>query len=178
MQWSLLLASVSVSVAPAAEKAPEPAFAVQKRWNIGGEGGWDRLTTDPVYRRLYVTRSNRVTVLDIETGTVVGEIPGSANVHSVCLDASGKYGYITDGGSAVVRVFDRLTLSVVASVPTGSGPNAAVSMRSAMPFSFLTPAAKPSLSSTRRPMWLSVPSTFPANRQARSPTARDLYLSR
>jgi YVTN family beta-propeller protein len=122
----LLFAFFATSALPAATVKPPPVFAIQERWNIGGEGSWDRLTIDPVYRRLYVTRGNRVTVVDIDTGKAFGEILGLTNVRSICLDADGKYGYIADGGSDAVRVFDRATLNVVASLAVGANPDAAV----------------------------------------------------
>jgi YVTN family beta-propeller protein len=101
-------------------------FSVQQRWKIGGEGGWDHLTADPAYHRLYVTRSDRVTVVDTGTGEPLAEIAGSGNLHSVCLDRKGKYGYITDGASNAVRVFERATLRIVASLATGMNPDGAV----------------------------------------------------
>jgi DNA-binding beta-propeller fold protein YncE len=102
------------------------AYRVIQRWSIGGEGGWDHLADDPKNHRLYVTRGDRVVVVDTGTGKAVGEIAGSQNVHYVCLDPSGNYGWITDGAAGAVRVFDRESLQVMASIPAGVNPNAAV----------------------------------------------------
>src|SRR5947199_10379698 len=70
-----------VTAAPAAD----PGYKVTKKFKIGGEGGWDYLTMDSDARRLYITRFNRVTVMDADEGKVVGEIPGTTGVHGVAL---------------------------------------------------------------------------------------------
>ena len=64
-------------------------------------------------------------VVDTETGKVSGEVEGMTNVRDIALDDSGKYGYVTDvtdGTAGFVRVFDRSTLKLVASIPTGLIP--------------------------------------------------------
>ena len=47
------------------------------------------------------------------------------NIRNMALDDSGKYGYVTDvtdGTAGFVRVFDRITLKLVTSIPTGASP--------------------------------------------------------
>ena len=85
-------------------------YSVLTQWKIGGEGGWDYLTSDPAAHRLYVTHGPRVEVLDSDTGKVVGSITGLKGTHGVALDDSGKYGYVSDGGANAVVVFDRASL--------------------------------------------------------------------
>lgn len=101
-------------------------YTVLTRWTIGGEGGWDYLTSDPVGHRLYVTHGPRVEVLDSDTGKVVGSITGLKGTHGVALDDVGKYGYISDGGANVVVVFDRTSLEKLASIPAGANPDGIV----------------------------------------------------
>src|ERR1700721_4897316 len=103
-------------IAPATGFAQKP-YSVLTQWKIGGEGGWDYLTSDPAAHRLYVTHGPRVEVLDSDTGKVVGSITGLKGTHGVALDDSGKSGYVSDGGANVVVMFDRATLATVASIP-------------------------------------------------------------
>ena len=98
-------------------------YSVLTQWKIGGEGGWDYLTSDPAAHRLYVTHGPRVEVLDSDTGKVVGSITGLKGTHGVALDDSGKYGYVSDGGANAVVVFDRSSLATVASIPAGTNPD-------------------------------------------------------
>ena len=117
-----LAISASLLLAPSAALAQKP-YSVLTRWTVGGEGGWDYLTSDPKAHRLYVTHGPRVEVLDTDSGKVVGSITGLKGTHGVALDDSGKYGYVSDGGANVVVVFDRATLATVASIPAGTNPD-------------------------------------------------------
>jgi YVTN family beta-propeller protein len=117
-----LALSASILLATSAALAQKP-YSVLTRWTVGGEGGWDYLTSDPKAHRLYVTHGPRVEVLDTDSGKVVGSITGLKGTHGVALDDSGKFGYVSDGGANVVVVFDRATLATVASIPAGTNPD-------------------------------------------------------
>jgi YVTN family beta-propeller protein len=117
-----LALSASILLAPSAALAQKP-YSVLTQWTVGGEGGWDYLTSDPKAHRLYVTHGPRVEVLDTDSGKVIGSITGLKGTHGVALDDSGKYGYVSDGGANVVVVFDRATLATVASIPAGTNPD-------------------------------------------------------
>jgi YVTN family beta-propeller protein len=126
---ALGLSIFSSSLLHAASPKPLPQFHVQDQWNLGGKGGWGFLMLDTPARRLYIPRTDRVMVVDTDTGKLLGEIEGTNNVREIALDDSGKYGYVTDptdGSAGFVRVFDRSNFSVVAAVPTGAVPNAIV----------------------------------------------------
>jgi YVTN family beta-propeller protein len=109
----------------AATLTPPHEFHVRKQWDIGGDGGWGLLSLDTTNHQLYIPRTNRVTVIDTETGKLLGEIGGMTNARYIALDDSGKYGYVTDptdGTAGFVRVFDRSTLKLVTAIPTGRIP--------------------------------------------------------
>jgi len=101
-------------------------YRVIDRWKVGGEGGWDALTVDPVGHRLYLTHGPRVEVLDTLTGKLVGAITNLQGTHGVALDDSGKFGYISDGRGNTVVVFDCATLATVATIAVGQNPDAIV----------------------------------------------------
>ncbi len=111
---------------PQATELPGRPFVIKKAWTIGGEGNWDYLTLDPVALQLYIAHGPVVQVVDVSEGTVVGEVTGMRDAHGIALDSNGQYGYISDGPSNEVKVFDRETLEVVASIPTGKNPRAIV----------------------------------------------------
>ena len=110
-------------VFPAFTAAQQP-YKVIDRWKIGGDGFWDDLTADGQAHRLYLTHGARVDVVDTQSGKLIGAIAGLHGTHGVALDTAGKFGYITDGGGNAVVVFDRATLATVATIPTGTGPDA------------------------------------------------------
>ena len=106
--------------APALVRAEGP-YKVLDTWKLGGEGGWDYLSIDPVSHKLFVTRGTRVDVVDTATGKITGSVTGLHGVHGVAFDA-GNYGYITDRGTpSAVVVFDRSTLAMVATIAVGDG---------------------------------------------------------
>lgn len=115
----LAIAGVTAATAPAA------GYHVVKKIALGGEGGWDYLTADSAARRVYITRSTHVTVLDADTGKVVGEIPNLSGVHGVALAPDLGRGFISNGRSSVVTVFDLKTLKATGEVKsTGTNPDA------------------------------------------------------
>src|SRR6201996_8543236 len=116
---ALLMLALSASLTAVAQSP----YRVLTQWKIGGEGGWDYLTSDAHAHRLYVTHGPRVDVLDSDSGKVVGAITGLKGTHGVALDDSDKYGYISDGGANAVVVFDRSNLSTVTSIPAGTNPD-------------------------------------------------------
>lgn len=117
---------------PAAHAAPAvapttdagPGYKVMQTFAVGGEGGWDYLSVDAEARRLYVPRSNRVLVLDADTGARVGEITDTAGVHGVALAASLGRGFTSNGRADTATVFDLKTLKVLETVKTGKNPDA------------------------------------------------------
>ena len=109
-------------VPPPSTGLPARPFFITKTWVIGGEGDWDYLTMDPTARQLFIAHGPTVQVVDVETGAVAGTIKGMREAHQVLLDGDGGYGYVSDGQADVVRVFDRHSFQVVASIPTGPSP--------------------------------------------------------
>ena len=111
---------------PAATELPGSPFFIKKTWIIGGVGNWDYLTMDPAAQRLYIAHGAQVQVVDVETGQVAGVISGLREAHAIALDDTGQFGYISDGPAGHVKVFDRRTLAVVATILTGPAPRALV----------------------------------------------------
>jgi YVTN family beta-propeller protein len=85
-------------------------YKVAARHVLGGEGGWDYLAVDTVGHRLFVTRTNRVTAVDLTTGAVLGEMPGLNRGHGVAFDYAHRRGYATSGADSTVVMFDLGTL--------------------------------------------------------------------
>jgi YVTN family beta-propeller protein len=120
---SAIMAGVALSFFAVPAAHAQKSYAIQDKWAVGGEGGWDYLTADSAAHRLYVTHGPRVEVLDATTGKSIGAITGLKGTHGVALDTTGKFGYISDGGGNAVIVFDRESLKTVASIPAGTNPD-------------------------------------------------------
>lgn len=99
------------------------SYHVVKRLNVGGEGGWDYLTVDGAARRLYVSRSTHVIVIDLDTGKMVGDIPNTAGIHGIALAPELNRGFTSNGKADTVTIFDLKTLRVFGEVKTGRNPD-------------------------------------------------------
>ena len=95
-----------------------------RKIEVGGEGGWDYLTVDSEARRLYVSRGNRVVVIDLDNETVVGELPDTPGVHGVAIAPESGKGYTTNGGDGTVTVFDVKTLKATGKIEARGVPDA------------------------------------------------------
>lgn len=121
-----LLALGAVALLQAAAAAG-PAAAVSERWPLGGTGGWDYLSLDPSRHRLFVARSDRVEVVDTATGRVAATISGTEGAHGVAIARNLGLGFISDGRSDSITVFDLDTLAVRRTVKVpGRNPDAIV----------------------------------------------------
>jgi DNA-binding beta-propeller fold protein YncE len=120
----LTLAVAAFSLAAGAQSAP--GYKVVKTWKLGGNGGWDYLTVDSEGRRIFITRSDRVMVVDEGSGKLLTEIPDTPGVHGVALTPEFGRGFISDGGEDMVTIFDLKTLKSLNKVKVGTRPDAIV----------------------------------------------------
>ena len=108
-----------------------PAFAIQgdAGYKIvaqlpAGDGGWDLLSVGG--RRLYVARSNGVTVFDLRTGKATDTIVTGQRVHAA-LAIPGSHDVLsTNGETNDAFLFDGRTGKIRATIRTGTKPDAAV----------------------------------------------------
>jgi len=101
-------------------------YKVVKSVPVAGEGGWDYVTVDSVARRVYVSHSTHVVVLDADSYAVVGDIPDTQGVHGIALAPELGRGFVSDGRANLVTIFDLKTLKTAGTVKTGSNPDAIV----------------------------------------------------
>jgi outer membrane protein assembly factor BamB len=99
-------------------------FQLIKKTVIAGEGGWDYLSVDEHNKRLYVSHSTKIEVLQSDTHEKIGEISNLQGVHgAIAVPKSGR-GITTNGRSNTVTIFDLETLKPILELPTGKNPDA------------------------------------------------------
>ena len=106
--------------------AADSGYHIIKRLKVGGEGGWDYLTVDEASRRLYISRSTHVMVIDIDSGKVVGDIPDTSGVHGIAIAPELNRGFTSNGKADTSTIFDLKTLRVLGEVKTGGNPDAII----------------------------------------------------
>jgi len=123
---SVLFVCVLVLLASLALAAGSSGYHVTKKTVLGGDGGWDYLTVDAKARRIYISRSTHVMVVDADSAALVGDIPGTNGVHGIAIASDLDKGFISDGRDANVTIFDTRTLKVLGTAPAGKNPDAII----------------------------------------------------
>jgi YVTN family beta-propeller protein len=121
----ILIFTLSVSLL-AASAQTVGGYHLIKKIPIAGEGSWDYLTVDESARRLYVSHGTQVEVLDVDSGAIVGKIPNTPGVHGIAIAAELGRGFVSNGQSSTVTIFDLKTLNTITQVPTGKKPDAII----------------------------------------------------
>ena len=127
MRTQLLVSAISMTLAfalaPAYAAAP---YKVLKNVKVGGAGGFDYVSADPVNRKLYIARSGdtpRITVFDLDTLASKGEMTGYS-AHGAAFDQRSHHGFAT---SQPVVMWDTRTLQVIKTIPVDGGPDGIMS---------------------------------------------------
>src|SRR5262249_27113274 len=117
------VAALFVAAAGACLLAAATGYHVVGEIKVGGEGGWDYLTMDSAARRLYISHATHVVVVDPDAGKVVGDIPDTQGVHGIAIAPELNKGFVSNGRSNNVTVFDLKTLKAIETVATGGNPD-------------------------------------------------------
>jgi DNA-binding beta-propeller fold protein YncE len=117
----VLLLSFLATSAQAAD-----SYHITKKIPVPGQGSWDYLAVDEGARRLYVSHGTQVEVLDVDSGAIVGKIANTPGVHGIAIAPELGRGFVSDGQSSAVTIFDLKTLKTIAEVAVGKKPDAII----------------------------------------------------
>lgn len=102
-------------------------YKATKTINIGGEGRWDYCIVDTVNHQLFVSHGNRVHAVNLKNNTLSDEITGLNGVHGIAFAYGLNKGYISNGRSDTVTVFNLKTLKVTGNIHVpGKNPDAII----------------------------------------------------
>ncbi len=101
-------------------------YHAARTFAIGGTGGWDYSTVDAQARRLYVSHGSQVDVIDLASGQATGKVPDTKGVHGIAIASAAGKGFISDGATNDVTVFNLKTLETTGHVKTGKKPDAII----------------------------------------------------
>src|ERR1035437_5322892 len=99
-----------------AQLFPQSGYKVVGSIDIGGEGRWDYLSIDPNSHRLYVSNATKIHIIDLTNNKVIGTISGLNGVHGIAVVPASSKGFISNGRSDNIVVFDLKTLKVIDSL--------------------------------------------------------------
>ena len=101
----------------------ENQYRLLKEIPVGGEGGWDYCSIDSISRRLYVSHTTKVVILDLDTEKVVGEINDTPGVHGLAPAPDLGRGFVSCGRENKAAIVDLKTLAIISKVDTGQNPD-------------------------------------------------------
>jgi len=104
----------------------QSGYHLLKSIPLGGTEGWDYVTVDSGARRLYIGRDDHIAVVDIDAGSVVGNLTGLSHVHGMALAPELSRGFTAEGDSNTSTIVDLKTLKKIGSVKTGKEPDSFV----------------------------------------------------
>ncbi len=113
--------------AAAGSTADAGPLQVIKTFTVGGGTGFfDYLTVDSQTRRLYISHSTQVEVIDANAGTHIGQIAGTQGVHGIAIVPDCNEGYTSNGRENKLGVFDLETLKTLRKVDCGRNPDSII----------------------------------------------------
>jgi YVTN family beta-propeller protein len=112
-----LVFAIAAATAHMAAAEP-PLYKVTKTVPLGGPDRWDYVVFDAPSQRVYVAHGDRVTVVDGQSGEVVGQVTGTpGGAHGIGVSTATGKGYTDDGKAGVAVVFDLKTLKTLKTIP-------------------------------------------------------------
>ena len=124
---ALVLLHTTLAAVSIADESPLPNadYGVSTIWLLGAIGGWDYLALEPSGGRLFVSRGDRVDVVETANGRRATTIPNTAGVHGIAFAPEFKRGFTSNGRANTVTVFELDSLRVIEEAPiTGRKPDA------------------------------------------------------
>jgi DNA-binding beta-propeller fold protein YncE len=101
-------------------------YRVVQTYELGGDGAWDYVVPQPSQHRVFVARTNRVMVIDEDTGKLLGEVTGINGAHGTAIAETSGHGFATSGNDQSVVMFDAKTFKELARIPAAEDADAII----------------------------------------------------
>lgn len=112
---------------PAFAAGPDSHYVVTNQISLGAATKWDYAAVDSANEHLFLSRGTYVQVLNSRTGRGVAEIKDTMGVHGFAFAPDLNLGFISNGRTNTVTVFDLKTLKALKQIPVGGeNPDAIV----------------------------------------------------
>jgi DNA-binding beta-propeller fold protein YncE len=101
-------------------------YHILQTYTPGGDGSWDYIVPEPAQHRLFIGRTNRVMVIDEDTGKLLGEVMGINGAHGTAIAEKSGHGFATSGNDQSVVMFDTQTFKELARIPAAEDADAII----------------------------------------------------
>jgi hypothetical protein len=123
MRRLIVLASL---IAAPSLVAQSPQYEITHTYNVGGEGGWDYVIPDGPRHRLFIGRQNRLMVVDMNDGHLIGEVTGIKGAHGTALVTDIGRGFATSGNDSSILMFDMKSFKGQLKIPAAEDADAII----------------------------------------------------
>jgi DNA-binding beta-propeller fold protein YncE len=98
-------------------------YHIVKKITTGGTEGWDYISMDSDARLAYIGREDHIDVVNVDSGTVVGKVPGLMGTSGMLPLPEFGRGYAMNGDAGSVVIVDLKTLAKIGTVKAGKDPD-------------------------------------------------------
>ncbi len=123
---SIITAGIATMLLAAPALAATPDLKLINAINVGGSGGWDYASFDPVSHRVLLSHNSSIAAVNVDTGTVTAHLADANGSHIALATGDGKALLITNGKADDVTVNDATTGAVLRTLATDHGPDGAI----------------------------------------------------
>jgi DNA-binding beta-propeller fold protein YncE len=123
---NMMLRSIALLSLCAAPAVSAQAYTVTHTYSVGGDGGWDYVVPDAPNHRVFIGRSNRVMVVDMNDGHLIAEVTGINGAHGTALATGTRHGFATSGDDSSVVMFDSKTYKILGRIPAAEDADAII----------------------------------------------------
>lgn len=114
---ALFFAAIAIPCTARAQDSTATQYHLVKKVVLGGEGGWDYFTVDPVTHKIYIARGSYVMVLDPDGKITAKMDVGKDNeAHAVAFAPDLHRAFTSNGDGSSVTIFDPESLKVIGEV--------------------------------------------------------------
>ncbi len=120
---ALTLATLDLPCAAMAQESFQ--YQVVKTVPLGAPDRWDYVAFDAGSGRVYVAHGDEVTIVNGDTGELVGHVRGFPGItHGIVLVDAGNRGYTDEGETGRAASFDLTSLAIQKRIPAAEGADA------------------------------------------------------
>jgi YVTN family beta-propeller protein len=111
---AVALGVLPIAFAQRAQPASGANYHLTRSIRLGAPDRWDYIVYDSPSHRVYISHGDRVTVVNGETGRVIGQIEGMpGGTHGIAISHAAGLGFTDDGEAGEAVAFNLKTLKVV-----------------------------------------------------------------
>jgi DNA-binding beta-propeller fold protein YncE len=106
--------------------AQTATYHITNTYELGGNGSWDYVVSDPPSHRVYLARQTRVMVVDQNSGKLLGEVADVHGAHGTAIAPHTGHGFATSSDDKSVVMFDLKTFKVLGRIPAADDADAVI----------------------------------------------------